>query len=134
MALTQDRQTRVYGGISHPYDARVAGGTVIYIGALVSFNDDGLLVPVADLADQAGKKIGLAITHANNANGADGDVCAKVIWRGQFVVEAGIITVDDNGKPIHATDDNTLALTSTNDRLVGYLQAVEGSLAIILST
>ena len=51
--------------------------------------------------------------------------------RGTALVPVSSLVQADVGKTVHATSDNTLALTSTNGRSVGRLIAIDGALAVV---
>lgn len=130
-ALTEDRQDNYHGDIKNQFRAPVAAAAVIYRGALVSFDADGFLVPNADTAAQANKAIHLALESSDNTAGLDGDDTVLVMSHGMACFPVGTLVQADVGKTVHATDDATLALTSTNGRIVGPLDRIEAGQAIV---
>jgi hypothetical protein len=109
MALTNDRDTKCREGVAFSFP--VAAGAVIFAGALVCL-DGGYAVPGSEAADLTA--VGRALTRADNAGGADGDVDAAV-ERGVFAYGnssgADEITRADIGADCYVVDDATVAKT-----------------------
>jgi hypothetical protein len=131
MALTADRTGPLHEPILELQEFQIAASTTIFLGALCSFNASGFLVPASDAAAQASKRIVLALENVNNSAGANGAKKVRCMTRGTAILPKGALVQADLGKTIHATDDNTLALTSTNSRALGSLVRVDGSLAAV---
>lgn len=131
MPLTGDRIGDIHETLTAQKKVPVAANTRIFLGALVSYDANGLCVPAVDSAVQSGKAVHFAVEAADNSAGADGDKHVMVMTRGAALVVAGALTEADRGKVVHATADDTLALTSTNDRPVGPILDVDGRFATV---
>lgn len=113
MALSADRKT--------PFRARAVGGkknfpveesTTIYLGALVTLNAAGYLVP-GD-TDTTLVAVGTALEHADNSNGADGDITCEVTTDPARFDNSGggdAIGREDIGSTCYIVDDEAVALT-----------------------
>jgi len=115
-ALTKDRNTPRRDG--EIFEAPVAAGAVIYAGAMVARDGDGNAAPAADTAGLV--VIGRADATADNSGGAAGAISVTVC-RGVFAWSHSGLTRADLGKVLYATDDQTVATTSTNDVPAGIL-------------
>ncbi len=131
MPLTSDRVGDIHETFLAQKRAPVAGGARVFLGGLVSYDANGFCVPVADSTVQAGKAVHYAVESADNSTGASGAKAVMVMTRGTALVSAGLLTAADVGKSAHAIADDTLTLTSTNDRRVGPILAIDGLLAAI---
>lgn len=129
-ALTQDRGGCFQIGPTHDqHRFPIAPGTVIYLGALVSFDDSGELVPAADVTSQAGKSVYLALEHAERQPGAR-EVRCMCMTRGTAVADPAAssgVTAQQRGLPAHVASDHEVATTSTNNRTFGRIVDVTPS-------
>lgn len=126
MALSADRTgPTVLGPVLEQGREPVAASTRLYNGALVSYDANGNVVVVADSAAQDGKAIHYTLEGCDNSAGAAGDKKVLLMKRGTAILEASVIVAADRGKIAHATSDNVLALTSTNNRPVGFIGEVD---------
>ena len=123
-ALTKDRNTtrKATGQIAvFP----VATGVKIYAGSQVCLKADGYALPAADTAGL--KFAGVSREYVDNTAGQNGDLTVQV-WRdGIFDFAASGMGADDVGKPVFVTDDQTVALTSTNAVGAGIISEVESA-------
>jgi hypothetical protein len=129
MALTEDRSGRLHQIVLGQRKMPVAADAVIYLGALTTEDADGYHIPNDDVAGD--KAIYLALEHVDNTGGADGDKDVLVMTLGVALLDAGTLVQADVGTVVHATDDETLALTSTNNRFVGRLLGIDGAQAAV---
>lgn len=116
-ALTADKEVEF-----DPNDLRsypVAATTDIFLGALVCINAAGFALPASDTDGLI--FVGVASERADNNPGAAGDIRVKVRRTGQHRMVAAGLTVADTGEKVYATDDQLVALTTTNFILVGRL-------------
>lgn len=119
-ALTNDRNTPRRDG--DVFEVPVAAATLIYAGAMVARDADGNAVAAADTAGLV--VIGRAEVRADNSAGADGAISVTV-RRGVFAWSHSGLTRADLGKVLYATDDQTVATTSTNKAPAGILVDVD---------
>ncbi len=131
MPLTRDRIGDIHEQLLGQQKVPVAAGAHIHIGALVSYDAAGFCVPALDDGSQTGKAVHYAIDGANNQSGANGDKQVTVMTIGVALVDKGTIVPADRGKAAHAATDDTLALTSTNDRPIGTIIAVRNRLVAV---
>ncbi len=131
MAITADRTDALHGRIDSEIDIPVAASTTVYRGGLYSCDASGYLVPCDDAAAQASKKIVMALEGVDNSSGANAAKSARCLVKGQIRLPASPIVQADLLKEIHATDNQTLALTSTNTRPLGRMVKLDGSVAVI---
>ena len=121
-ALTQDRGGAFQIGPTHDqHRFPVAPGTVIYMGALVSFDASGELIPAADVSSQAGKAVYLSLEHSERQAG-QGEVRCMCMTRGTLIADAAAlsgVTAQQRGLPAHVVSDHEVATTSTNNRSFG---------------
>ena len=105
-ALTKDRNTPERDGklVGHP----VAAGKVIFAGALVALSATGYATPAATATGLKG--LGRAEGHADNSEGADGEVTV-IVARGCFAFAGSGVTRAHIGAPAYAVDDQTVAAT-----------------------
>lgn len=117
-ALTADRETEFDLNAIRSYP--VAATTQIFLGSMVCHNAAGDAVPAADTAGLV--FVGIASEGVDNSAGAAGDLRVKVRRDGQHeLVAAGLAATDEDAK-LFATDDQTVALTSSNFIYVGRLK------------
>lgn len=119
-ALAADRSSPRRDG--ELFSMPVEAGVIIYAGAMVARNADGNAVPAADTAGLV--VVGRAEEKADNSGGADGAMSVTVC-RGVFAWSHGGLTRADLGKVVYATDDQTVATTSTNKAPAGVLIDVD---------
>jgi hypothetical protein len=133
-AATEDRKgdvQGVLGNILNEQNFEVAAGAVIYAYTMVSTDANGYAVPAADDAAQAGKAVYVALCGADNTGGANGDIDIRCSIRGVGIMEKGAIVQADVMKTVHVLDDQTIALTSTNNRPIGRLLGLDGNRALV---
>ncbi|MBU2527672.1 MAG: hypothetical protein KKC03_13835 [Bacteroidetes bacterium] len=101
----------------------VAAGSRIYQGAQVMVVvGTGYAVRAGDTA--GGRFVGIAIEEADNTLGAAGAISVRVYRSGRFPITLASVAITDKGKAVYATDDNTVALTSTNLVVVGSIGGI----------
>lgn len=122
-ALTKDRNTTRKAGTVAVFP--VAAGAKIFAGAQVCLTADGFAVPAADTAGL--KFAGVSRVYVDNSGGINGAVQVEV-WRdGIFDFAATGMGADDVGKPAFVTDDQTVALSSTNAVGCGVISEVDSA-------
>jgi hypothetical protein len=98
-------------------DYPVIAADIIYEGAAVGENGSGYARPLV-----AGDPfLGFAVSRANNAAGAAGDLNVKVRRRGTYrltVAGATVITANDHPL-VYASDDDTFTLTASTNTPIG---------------
>lgn len=131
-ALTEDRGPRYLADSINETRKPAAASVTIFIGALVSRDATGNLVPAADVGGQLNRAIGVSRERLDNsASGSASTEQVTFVTRGVAVVPAGTLTEADEGLLVHAIDDTTLALTSTNGREFGILDKIEEGFAFV---
>lgn len=131
MALSADRIGQVHGPVLEQAREPVAASTTIYAGGFVSYDADGNVIVCADSAAQDSKAIHYALEGCDNSDGSAGDKKVLLMKRGTAYVAKSVLVAADRGKIAHATSDNVLALTSVNNRPVGFIGEVGDVLAAI---
>lgn len=129
-ALTADRvvQTKMpfqdAEGIKRNFP--VAATTVIYKGGFVGLNATGYLKMLA--AQTIGttvaggdRFVGIALDHIASQT-ADGDATCEVLVSGCFEHAVTSLAVADIGKPVYASDDNTLTKVAIGNAYVGTVE------------
>lgn len=106
----------------------VGAGDHVYKGSLVGLATDGY----ARALTAGDAFAGLAYEEKDNSAGSDGDLDARVYTLGDFEMTLSGATVADVGRPVFASDDATLTLTSNANSYVGVVQAFVSSGVIIL--
>lgn len=114
-ALAADRQTPYREGVELEY--KVAANAKIYAGSLVCLNATGYAVPGADTANF--RLLGVASENVDNTGGANGDKTVRVRRKGVYRFAAAGMAVTNIGAAVMVTDDQTVALTSTNSVAAG---------------
>lgn len=122
-ALTKDRNTTQKVGGQVAYG--VAASAKIYAGALVCLNGSGYAVPAADTAGL--RFVGVAQEQVDNAGGANGAKTVLIKDEGVFDFSGANFTAADVGKAVFASDDQTVALSTTNGIGVGHIREVESA-------
>lgn len=117
MAASADRQLS-FEGLGGMNDIPVLANTVIYGRTFVG-HSSGYARPIA-----AGDEfLGIAEGQANNnpTGGAASGATSVRLYEKGFVqhIVTGVDGVDDIGKVVYASDDQTLTLTSTNNSPIG---------------
>lgn len=122
-ALTKDRNTtQKIGG---QLVLGVAANAKIYAGAAVCVDANGYAIPGANNAGL--KFVGVAQEQVDNTGGANGNKTVLVKDDGVFdFAGAGFVTADV-GKPVFLSDDQTVALTTTNSVSCGVIREVESA-------
>lgn len=96
-------------------DLPVIAGDIIFEGAAVGLNSGGYARPLV-AGDVFG---GFALRQTDNALGAAGDKYVRVVTRGAIVLLVTGLTIDDVGKPVYASDDNTFTMTAGGNTQIG---------------
>lgn len=96
-------------------DLPVIAADIIYEGAAVGLNNSGYARPLV-AGDVFG---GFALRQCDNANGVAGEKNVRVIARGALVLNVTGLTIDDFGKPVYASDDNTFTMTASTNTQIG---------------
>lgn len=111
MALNKDRNTLRRNG--HDFRLPAAAGVRIYAGSIVGVNADGDAVPGGGAVAVA--VVGIAQEQIDNRDGAAGSQTVHV-RRGTFQLKPGAagITRAAYGKPVKATDDESVALVGAD--------------------
>lgn len=107
-----DQQLRTYA---------VKAGEVIYRGALVGLDRSSGFVRPLQPTDQFQ---GLSYEHCDNSSGADGGREVILFTQGDFEFELAGADYTYIGRPIFATDDNTLTLYGANASYIGRIIGV----------
>ena len=130
-ALTRDRFGVIHETVIEQGYLPVAADTTIHLGALVSTDESGNAVPAADAPDQTGKAVYLALERADNAGEVAGAVRVSVMKRGTALLPKGAITATARGSQAHVVDDQTVALSSTNNRAFGTIDDVRADVLAV---
>jgi len=110
-------------------DVPVIASDIIYEGAAVSENGSGYARPL-NTADNY--FLGFAQSQADNSSGSAGDINVKLVRKGSIKLAVTSVAIDDIGKIVYATDDNTFDITSTTSPKVGTVKRfVESGVAIV---
>lgn len=96
-------------------DLPVITGDIIYEGAAVGINNVGFARPLV-AGDVFG---GFALSPCDNADGTDGAKNVRVVARGQIALNITGLTIDDVGKPVYASDDDTFTMTAGSNTQIG---------------
>ena len=118
MALTNDRDTRMKDG--ELVNLGVAASTIIYAGALVAVNGNGLAVPASDTANL--NVLGRAEHRADNSAGQDADIDIIVRRNKAFLFDndgSSPVLPGHIGKVVMVKDDHTIAASSANSIVAG---------------
>ena len=110
MPLTQDRMTAHRDGEVMPF--AIGAGEEIFLGAQVTVNASGYLVPGAEATTLT--YIGRAERHVDNTDGADGDETVLVRRKKAFLwknSDADPVDQSMVGQPCYILDDETVAGT-----------------------
>ena len=102
----------------------ISAGARIWKGALVAINALGYLVAASDA--QNNKFVGVAYESADATGQGSGKLIARVKKTGTYVVAKPGAAPADMGVAVYATADDTVANTSVNSVLVGYVTQVRG--------
>ena len=127
MALTTNRE------VDHYIDQelrsfQLAAGAHIYKGALVGLTAEGYARGLA-----AGDAFaGIAYEGIDNSAGANGDAAVRVYTLGDFGLALSGAGQADIGRPVFASDDETLSTSGSERSYVGIVQDVPASNEIIL--
>lgn len=107
----------------------VAGSAHIYMGSLVCHKADGYATPGADTAGYV--LAGVAREEMDNsASATDGAVDGVVYTKGAFLLKCAGATRAWEGRPVYITDDETVALSSTNGILAGICRTFVSATAV----
>jgi len=90
---------------------------IIYEGAAVGGNASGYARPL-----EAGDPFrGFADRKADNTGGSAGDITVKVRPRGLVKLAISSLAIDDVGKDVYASDDDTFTLAQSSNTRIGYV-------------
>lgn len=129
-ALTKDRDTERRAGDQKVLPVKAA--TKIFAGSIVCRDSNGYAVPGADTAGFVYQ--GIAEEYVDNTLGADGALTVRV-RRGVFELVTAGAAISDVGKPVFATDDQTVALNgSTNAVYVGTIYQFVSATSVFVDT
>lgn len=121
-AATKSREgTKVHGKVLDQRSMPVAAATVIYAYTMVSMNANGYLVPAADVAGQANRKVWIALEEVDNTTGTDGAFSCLVMIRGTGVIDHALTQAATWGLVVDVGDDQTAVAggASINNRPIG---------------
>lgn len=106
-------------------ELKVKAAAHIFRGAAVMvIIGTGYIIPAADTAN--GRFKGVALFEANNVDGSDGDIRARIMTEGEFPFTLTGVTIADLGKFVYAVSDNEVCLTGqTNDVVVGKVSGIK---------
>ncbi len=129
-ALTKDRNTPKRAG--YQKSIPVAEGVKIFAGSQVCTNAAGYAVPGANVAGY--KFAGIAQEYIDNSAGLDGEL--SIVVEQPVIVSLGAanITQADIGKPVFISDDQTVALSTTNSIACGVIREVISATAVWVDT
>lgn len=96
-------------------DLPIVAADIIYEGAAVGLNTSGYARPL-EAGDPFG---GFALRQVDNAGGVAGEKNVRVIARGAVVLAVTGLTIDDFGKPVYASDDDTFTMTASTNTQIG---------------
>lgn len=109
MAVTANQVTRRQDG--NRVGLPVAASTKLYEGTMAFINSTGYADD--DTASGANEFAGIVISYVDNSGGSAGDLNCELWTTGVFeLAGAGTYTQADVGKPVYATDNYTISLTS----------------------
>lgn len=109
-------------------DIPILAADIVYEGAMVGDNGSGFGRPLV-----AGDPFrGVAVNKTDNAAGAAGDKTIRVLRRGSIVLPISALAIDDVGKDVYASDDDTFTLTQGSNTRIGYVaRFVETGVGVI---
>jgi len=91
---------------------------IIFRGAILKNNAAGFLAPAA--AEAGATFAGIAYEEVDNSGGSAGDLSAKVIRQGIFLLTGAGLAQLDVGELVFASDDQTISTTQgSNEQQVG---------------
>jgi hypothetical protein len=128
MALTADLNYTMVGETARRLVNKGTAADVLYKGALLNYDANGLLVVASDTANH--KFAGICVKQVTLA-GVATDV---EIERGVIRVPYASAAQTDLGKAVYATADDTIALTATNTNIMGVVEGVEVGVAVYVNT
>ena len=96
----------------------VAAGSLIHKGALVARDQNGYAIA---LTAASANFIGLAYEQIDNTAGDNGDQHVRVYTIGDFTLPLAGTTQTDIGRPVFATEDDTLSLAGEDGPYVGLI-------------
>lgn len=134
MAVTENQPITRQDGDKASYpvlaSTQIYQGTMVFLVAASGYADD-------DDAAGANAFGGIAIGEADNSSGANGDVDVECWAEGTFVLTGSGFTQAAVGDLIYASDNYTITLTSSSNRLVGrcveFISATELAVKIQVS-
>lgn len=116
MTTLAENQPRIYelGDIN---EFPVIASDIIFEGAAAGDNGSGYARPL-----QAGDPfLGFSTQKVDNASGSAGDKTVRVRETGKIQLPISGLAIDDRGKAVYASDDNTFTLTKGSNTLIGYV-------------
>jgi hypothetical protein len=140
-ALNADRKVDTYQYLTDIEGIKahfpVAASTVIYAGGFVGLNTAGYLKmyspPVVGTSIVGGDRfVGLALDHVDQPS-TDGAAKCEVLIGGRLHHALSGATAADVGKPVYASDDNTLSLINNGNARVGRIVRQTASGMVIVS-
>ncbi len=116
MATLSSNKVREFG-LDGFNELPVVASDIIYEGSAVGDNGSGYARPLT-----AGDPFrGFADRKADNSSGSAGDVNVKVRPRGLVKLAISSLAIDDVGKDVYASDDDTFTLTQGSNTRIGYV-------------
>jgi len=116
MATLSNNKVREFG-LDGLNELPVVASDIIYEGAAVGDDSNGYARPL-----EAGDPFrGFADRKADNSSGSAGDVNVKVRPRGLVKLAISSLAIDDVGKVVYASDDDTFTLTQGSNTRIGYV-------------
>jgi hypothetical protein len=103
----------------------VAATTTIYKNSFVALNTTGYLkqyvTSTKNLTVLGDRFVGIALEHVDNSAGADGALTCRVLCEGSIEYPLTSVAIADIGKPVFLSDDNTVAIASAGNDLLGWI-------------
>lgn len=115
-ALAADAQ-RTFAASQDLREYPVGAAEIIYKGAFVGVDPAGY----AKAFEPGDLLVGVAYEYINNSAGAAGATDVRVHTQGDLEFTLSGAALTDVGKPVFATDDNTISLTGHPDAFVGWI-------------
>ena len=127
-ALTDNYEAKRQDGVM--ISVPVKASTTIYKGALVVDLSTGYASVGADGSGNI--FLGVAVEKADNSSGSDGDIEVRVYKTGTYQYTKATAVQTDLGQAAYVRDDNTVALSTTNSVLAGYVVDIVDSSTVKL--
>lgn len=123
--LADDRNVARKEGELVDYD--VVQSDIVYKGSLVSATTGGYAQPASDSNQDL--FLGVAAEKADNSSGSNGDIQVRIWKKGTFEFVMSGAAQANIGDPAYVVDDQTVATTTTNGILAGYIVGIESGIA-----